>query len=151
MKDSPRIFCSPPLLFATVLVFCLWFDGSFATHASPAWARIAGIGLVALGVTLIISSLGLFFSRRTRPEPWKPATTLVTDGIYRFTRNPMYLGMATVYAGVALAYLSGLAAVLLIPLQILMNRLVIPREEAYLSRQFTHEYVRYLGRVRRWL
>ena len=152
MKDNPRIFCSPPLLFGAVLIICLWLDGSFdRADRSADWARVTGAVLVTAGSTLIALGLGLFFARGTRPEPWAPASTLVTGGIYRVTRNPMYLGMATVYIGVTLYFLSILAGLIFLPLALLMDRIIIPREEAYLLRRFGKSYVTYRQRVRRWL
>lgn len=152
MSDSPRIFCSPPLLFGAVLIVSLWLDGSFDRALnSPTWARVAGSVIATIGLMLIVSSLSHFHSQGTRPEPWKSASSLITTGIYRHTRNPMYLGMVAIYIGVALFFISGLAALLLVPLLVLMNNVIIPREEAYLSREFGHEYVRYLGRAPRWL
>lgn len=92
-----------------------------------------------------------FKRARTNPVPWRPATALVTDGPYRFTRNPMYLGMAALYAGIALGagLLWGLALlpVVLAAIQVA----VIAREEAYLERVFGDQYRVYRATVRRWL
>jgi protein-S-isoprenylcysteine O-methyltransferase Ste14 len=87
----------------------------------------------------------------TTENPFKPSTALVFDGPYRFTRNPMYLGMAAVYVG--LAFVLGLMwALLFLPLVLIaVDRLVIAREEPYLERKFGEEYVAYKRRVRRWI
>ena len=83
--------------------------------------------------------------------PMKPTTALVTSGPYRVTRNPMYVGMAFLYAGLALS-LGVIWALALLPAVLLMvDRLVIAREERYLEAKFGEEYRDYKRRVRRWL
>lgn len=151
-EDNPRIYVPPPLLTAAVLVAGLFMDGRFdeVPETSPV-VQIAGAVLVAAGVLLIAGALGLFWKKGTRPEPWAPASTIVSSGLYAWTRNPMYLGMLTVYAGVALYLVSPVAALLLVPLFLTVDRLIIPREEAYLTRRFGETYAAYQRSTRRWL
>lgn len=86
-----------------------------------------------------------------RPEPWLPSTAIVTDGIYGFTRNPMYLAMTLVYVAMSLA-VDSIVALLLLPLVLLAIRhAVIGREERYLEAKFGDEYRHYKASVRRWL
>ena len=80
-----------------------------------------------------------------------PSTVLATDGLYRFSRNPIYLGFAITYAGLAVAMDSVLVLLLLIPCLIVVDRFVIRREERYLSAKFGADYDAYRARVRRWL
>ncbi len=87
----------------------------------------------------------------TTVRPDKPSEKLVTSGPFRFSRNPLYLALTLIYAGVAIAANSGWALLLLIPVILIMGRFVIGREEAYLARTFGEEYERYKGAVRRWL
>ena len=118
----------------------------------PEWLRWGLVAAAAVaGLLLVGSALRLFRDAGTRPEPWKPASSLTTRGIYRRTRNPMYLGMALVHAGIAVAIGSLAALFLLLPAVIIVDRLVIRREEAYLSRRFGQPYIDYKERVRRWL
>lgn len=150
--DSPRVFIPPPLLFAGTLVGALLADGRLGGIQFEAdWIEWVGIGVMLLGFLLIGAALGLFQLMRTRPEPWRPASALVTIGIYRFTRNPMYLGMAAIYLGAALFAHSLIAVLLLAPLLAIMDRIIIPREEAYLSRRFGADYAAFRRQVRRWL
>ncbi len=100
---------------------------------------------------LILTALGLFRTSKTRPEPWQPASTLVRDGIYRITRNPMYLGMGLVSLGIALAFSSLAASVLALVAAAAIDRWIITREEAYLTRRFGEDYLTYTRHVRRWL
>src|SRR5262249_5686646 len=80
-----------------------------------------------------------------------PATALVVDGIYRWSRNPLYLAMTLWYARLAIAAGSARAIPLLMPLLVVMNIGVISREERYLEREFDDAYRAYKSRVRRWL
>jgi protein-S-isoprenylcysteine O-methyltransferase Ste14 len=79
------------------------------------------------------------------------ASTIVVEGPYRFTRNPLYVASALIYAGIAVR-LNGLWAALLLPLVLgVVDRGVIEREERYLERKFGEEYLRYKAQVRRWI
>lgn len=150
--DTPRIFVPPPLLVAATLVSALWLDGRLAVlPMTPALLLIVSAALIAGGLTLIGLALRLFHSVGTRPEPWQPSSELAQSGVYRFTRNPMYLGMAIIYSGLALGLQSQTAGLLLIPLIVVLDRFVIAREEAYLSRRFGVIFDAYRKRVRRWI
>jgi protein-S-isoprenylcysteine O-methyltransferase Ste14 len=110
-----------------------------------------GWGLLVAGVLLAVSAAYLFRRAGTTPNPSKPTSALVIRGPYRFTRNPMYVGMTTLYLGGTLllndpwplAFLPGVIA--------LLQSYVIGREEAYLERKFGDEYRAYKARVRRWI
>jgi protein-S-isoprenylcysteine O-methyltransferase Ste14 len=118
--------------------------------ARPAAVR-AGAILAAAAAALLVGALGRFRRAGTAVEPWRPSTVLVTDGVYRFTRNPIYLALALLYVGLALAVDSVVALCLLPPLLALVQVGVIAREERYLEGKFGHKYRRYLASVRRWL
>ena len=152
-SDIPGVIAPPPLIFAIPLLLGLAIDGAFSEGlpASPFWLRLLAAAIVLTGLSLIIVAIGLFRAKSTRPEPWKPSTALVTSGLYRFTRNPMYLGMALFYAGIALLFLSPIAGALLVPVLAIVDRFVIAREEAYLTRRFGTPYESYRRSVRRWI
>jgi len=81
----------------------------------------------------------------------RPVPRLVTDGPFRYTRNPGYLGLAMFYAGIAVLR-NALWAILLLPVVVyVIQREVIGREERYLERTFGEEYLVYKARVRRWV
>jgi len=111
-----------------------------------------------LGWPLIVGGLAVGFlgSRQmrraeTNVSPYKPATAIVTEGPYRFTRNPLYLSMTLLYGGVS-ALANALPPVLLLPLVLrLMQRGVIEREESYLERKFGDVYLEYKVKVPRWI
>ena len=107
--------------------------------------------LILVGLVVNFAGAGLFLRRRTAIIPFKPASSLVTSGIYGWTRNPMYLGIALIYAGIAILLNSLLALVLLPVVLVIIQTRVIAREEAYLERAFGNDYLAYKHRVRRWI
>jgi protein-S-isoprenylcysteine O-methyltransferase Ste14 len=150
--DTSGVRFPPPLTYAGGLL-----GGWLLERIQPAdvfdhggW-RLLALALGLAGLALIGSALGLFRRAGTDPLPMRPTTALVFGGPYRFTRNPMYLGMALVYSAVALV-LDLPWALLLLPLVLLViGTRVIAREERYLDAKFGEEYRAYRGRVRRWL
>ena len=125
----------------------LWPPGGSAGVVGAALALAALGGAVALAGTLE------FRRAHTTVNPLAPrrASTLVTRGIYRVTRNPMYLGMLGVLAGWAV-WLGNIAAWLGLPLSMaLLTVLQIRPEERILAERFGAEFERYAARVRRWL
>lgn len=117
------------------------------------WRMPIVVGLFCIGVALDVIALGYFLRARTTINPLQPgkASALVASGIYRFTRNPMYLGMATLLLAWAV-YLSNGAAFLGLPLFVgYINRFQIEPEERALKARFGEEFEAYCRRVRRWL
>ncbi|RWO60364.1 isoprenylcysteine carboxylmethyltransferase family protein [Mesorhizobium sp.] len=154
-RDHPGVVAPPPLVFAGFLAAGVLADEyvsgwSLLVHALPAQV-LAVVLLGGGGLVFLAGALGLFRRAGTRPEPWQPTSAIVTGGVYRVTRNPMYVGMALVYPAVALAVGSPLAMALLPAAILVVHRGVILREERYLERKFGDEYVAYRARVRRWL
>ena len=150
--DTAGIPFPPPLAYIAGLLFGLAVE-LVAPLGDPAtWIRILG-GAIGLAFWLALDGEAMRRFRRadTPMIPFSPTRALVTDGVYRYTRNPMCLGMAFLYAGIALA--AGLIwALLLLPVVILViDRLVIAREEPYLERKFGEEYRVYKRRTRRWI
>ena len=87
----------------------------------------------------------------TPMDPREPVSNLTTDGPFRYTRNPAYLSMAMIYAGIS-TLANALSAILLLPAALLViQRGVIEREERYLEDKFGEEYLRYKEQVRRWV
>jgi protein-S-isoprenylcysteine O-methyltransferase Ste14 len=116
------------------------------------------LGGRALGGFLVIMSLGLniwavgtFFRAGLTPNPTRPTKELTFSGPYRLTRNPMYLSLAFLQIGIALLANALWPLLFVIPVLWLVRRIVIDREEEYLTRKFGDEYLAYQQRVRRWL
>jgi protein-S-isoprenylcysteine O-methyltransferase Ste14 len=117
----------------------------------PAPWHWTGLLLVAAGLTVMVQGAGLFRRAGTPLRPFQRSTSLVTHGIYRYTRNPMYLGMVVLLIGAAVLFAS-----LSVWLPVLLFFLIIEHgfvraEEPFLEELFGDEYRRYRERVRRWL
>ena len=111
----------------------------------------AGAAIAALGIALIAAALRLFVRSGQEPEPWKSTPEIIATGIYRFTRNPMYVGMGLLQAGIGVALANGWV-VAFVPLTWLaIYWIAIRHEEAYLERKFGRVYTDYKESVRRWL
>lgn len=145
----------PPVIFGSALVCGLMLHGLWPLvlpSATPALAlQIAGMLVALIGIALLVMASGRFRAAGTPMAPIRPSTALVTDGVYGFTRNPIYLGMSCVLAGIGLA----LRDVWFLPLVTLavfaVSSLAISREELYLEAKFGEAYRLYRARVRRWL
>jgi protein-S-isoprenylcysteine O-methyltransferase Ste14 len=145
----------PPLAVVIVFAAAMWL----VSVAAPAF-RIAlpfrhaiALALIAAGAAITVSGLIAFARARTTVNPLTPAaaSALVESGIYRLTRNPMYLGFFIALVGLAV-FLANLLAMLLLPGFVLyMNRYQIAPEEAALAARFGAAFSAYKAKVRRWL
>lgn len=150
--DSPDIVVLPPVLVGGTLIagliihFAVWRVALLPTMV----ARI-------VGVTIIVAS-GIFslLARRamlrvgTNVFPTKPSLALATDGPFRRTRNPLYVGAIGGYLGVAISVNAAASLLLAVPMIWILHRGVVLREEQYLARKFGDEYRAYQSRVPRW-
>ena len=149
--DIPGVVAPPPLLYAVALALGLVAQHFWPRQLLPsAIGRMVGIGLIALGL-IGFAAVIAFRRAATSPNPWRPSTTLVISGVYRWTRNPMYLGFTLVYLGITVWVNSWWPLLPLPVVLVVMQRGVIAREEAYLERRFGDEYRRYKAATRRWL
>src|SRR6185369_1821326 len=111
-------------------------------------SRLFGIALLVLWLTLAISALLTFKRAGTTPHPMHPSTALALSGPYRFTRNPMYLSFVFMNLGAAFVMNAFWPVVLMPAVMIMVQRMVIEREEQYLARKFGAEYLAFKARVR---
>lgn len=153
--DSAQVNFPPPFVYLGFLLTGLLLDrlSSRTPDFVPVSDWVTAIGIIALlaGILTMLAGTSRFRKLGNNLEPWKHANQIVSSGIYRYTRNPMYLGMALAYLGLALLFGSSWA-LLLWPVAILVIRTqVIAREERYLAKKFGDEYLDYKARVRRWL
>lgn len=151
--DNPGVVAPPPLLYASALGIGLVVDFLLfrVSTGIPAPMRY-GVAALLLGAAIALGggALNLFRRAGTHAEPWRPTTAIVTDGVYAFTRNPMYVAATLLYVSISIAADSAIALLLLIPLLIVMHYGVIIREERYLEAKFGDDYRRYKSIVRRW-
>jgi len=112
---------------------------------------LAGVVIILAGFWLVADAGKLFKRTGQEPAPWKPTPELVLSGAYRFTRNPMYLGMTCIQAGLGVA-VNNLWITVLAPFSLLaVHFLAVMPEERYLSEKFGKSYRSYLSKVRRYL
>jgi len=118
----------------------------------PLFPRICIAAAAALaGVAIVANAIGLFRRTGQDPKPWESTPEIISAGIYRFTRNPMYVGMALIQLSIGLA-LGNLWILAFIPLVLaIVYATAIRHEEAYLERKFGATYLAYKKSVRRWL
>ena len=151
--DNPGVIAPPPLLYASALGIGLVADFMLFRMSTGIPASIRyGLATLLLGaaIALGVGALNLFRRAGTPAQPWRSTTAIVTDGVYAFTRNPMYLAATLLYIAISIAADSAIALLLLIPLLIVMHYGVIVREERYLEAKFGDDYRRYRSTVRRW-
>jgi protein-S-isoprenylcysteine O-methyltransferase Ste14 len=150
--DVPGVAVFPPALFAGTLVLGLllyWMQP--LPLLSPRVARASGLLLLILSGWLARSAEIAMKRAGTNIRPDRPSVALVTQGPFRFSRNPMYLAATGLYLAVTLLVNTLWPVVLLIPMLALLQWGVIRREERYLDAKFPEEYPAYRARVRRWL
>jgi protein-S-isoprenylcysteine O-methyltransferase Ste14 len=112
-----------------------------------------GLGalLLLVGLGAMGAAIGLFREIGQDPKPWITTPAIVSTGIYRFTRNPMYLGMGLMQAGLGVALANGWVLLLVPVTCFVIARIAIRHEESYLEGKFGAEYIDYKARVRRWI
>ena len=157
MSDVPAnagVRFPPPFIFAGGFLAGWLLHRWWPLALCPTGSAIRpplGWGLLATGLALSFSGVATFLRARTAVIPHHPASRLVTSGPYRFTRNPMYLGLTLAYLG-GTVLVNSVWPLLLLPLVLLVLTVaVIRREERYLAAAFADEYAAYRRRVRRWL
>jgi protein-S-isoprenylcysteine O-methyltransferase Ste14 len=148
MQRSPQ----PPLLFLGFLLTGVAFG-----YLDPVASGLPAALRLPLGILLLVAILGLggwalliFKRQHTTPEPNGVATALLTSGPFRWTRNPLYLCLSMLLAWFGIMLDSAWLLALTPLLVLLLDRLVIAREEARLWAQFGDAYLAYTRRVRRW-
>ncbi len=151
-NDNPNVIVPPPLIFLSGLLvggLMSWF--SPVEFLPKTLAVIAGISLAIAGLVIILTAIVQMQQAKTNVEPWKPTTTILDEGLYAVSRNPIYLAIALIYLGIAFLFNSFW---FLPPLVLDLPAIhfgVILREEKYLERKFGDEYLNYKTSVRRWI
>lgn len=154
-REVAGVVAPPPVIYGSALALGLLLhrvvplrvmDG----HRAGARRRL-GLLMVAAGLFPALWAALTMFRHGTNPEPSHPVVSLVVDGPYQYSRNPIYLALTTSYMGAGLVAGTLWHVVLLPVLMTVMERGVVRREEVYLARRFGDEYKDYAARVRRWL
>ena len=150
-QDYAGYIAPPPLLYAGTLLLGLLLHLAFPVKFLPRKGS-RRLGWLMIGASFLFGPPAFRLMRRagTSVRPDEPTTALVVEGPFLFTRNPIYVSMTLLYAGIATLF-NALWAMLLLPILLfIVNRGVIDREERYLERKFGDEYLRYKMRIPRW-
>jgi protein-S-isoprenylcysteine O-methyltransferase Ste14 len=152
-RDSSNAIVRPPIAWALAFFAGLAMDGLYPMPwISDAWPNIwIGAAVFAAAFALAVWAIVTIRRSGTAVETRKPTTTIIAHGPYRFTRNPIYLGMLLGLTGLAVGFNSLWILAALIPFYFVIRYGVVAREEAYLERKFGQVYLDYRSRVRRWL
>jgi protein-S-isoprenylcysteine O-methyltransferase Ste14 len=150
--DTPGVIIFPPLLYVGTLLLGLslhWFWPLHLTHSPWRWIS----GAVMAGLSVVLGGWANFTMRRagTNVIPSQPALAIVSNGPFRFTRNPIYLANAAIYLALALIFNTLWPFLLFVPMLLVLQWGIIRREERYLEAKFGEPYLAYKARVRRWL
>lgn len=150
--DNPGVIAPPPLIYLAGFVVGMLVERAVPVAPLPPAIRwAAGAPLAVAAVLLGAWAVGTMHRAGTSLDPRRPATALVVNGPFRFTRNPLYLSNTVLYAGVAVLVDVLWPLVLLPAVLLVIRRGVIGREERYLEAKFGDAYRRYREAVRRWI
>ncbi len=152
--DAAQVRFPPPFLYLIAVLAGILLQGFVLplplVLSGAARILLAG-GLGLAGILLMLGAFGRFRATGQYPKPWTPSPELISNGIYRYTRNPMYVSLALLQGAIGVA-LANLWIVALVPVSLVAVYFVAVRhEEAYLEKKFGEPYRRYKKSVRRWL
>jgi protein-S-isoprenylcysteine O-methyltransferase Ste14 len=152
-RDGAKVCVLPPLLYLGSIalgVMLNWF-WTLGFAGGSVLRIVLGVALVCTGVAASWSAFSVFKRMGQDPNPRTSTPEVTREGPYRFTRNPMYIGLSLIQSGVGVALGNVWILILLVPTIIVMHYGVILREEEYLERKFGEEYLRFKSSVRRWV
>ena len=141
----------PPhyLMILSLCMLITWYFG----ESSPQnlLLILVGLGLIGLGFLLAFNSIARFLRAKTGVVPFSESTTLITEGFYKYTRNPMYVGMNSFLLGLMLILQNPLNIFFLIIFFFIVRNMFVFKEEVQMEETFGEDYLIYKGKVRRWL
>jgi protein-S-isoprenylcysteine O-methyltransferase Ste14 len=153
--DRPPVAVFPPVIpFSALAIACglQWLTPlGLIANIDQGWRIAFGAIIVIAGLLTTVTGRRALVRHGTNVNPLKPSTALVTDGAYRWTRNPLYVGMLAGLCGIAFIFSLDWLLLLLIPSFAIMHFAVVKREEQYLEQKFGDEHRRYKARVPRYV
>ena len=151
--DTAQVMIRPPLAWGLAVIAGLALNGLVPLRFLPADLPAGWLGAMVFVLALALFAWAIVTITRagSNVPTNRPTTTIVESGPYRFTRNPIYLGMVLGLVGLAIAFDTLWLLMMLVPFALVIRYGVVAREEAYLERKFGDLYRGYRSRVRRWL
>ena len=154
-RDTAGVIAPPPLIALAAVVLGVALDWLLPAYLLTVLLTLSeriviAVILFAAGAGLAIPAMRGFRSAGTHVEPWKPSLTLVTDGIFGWLRNPMYVGLTLLLTGLAILLASDWMLVMTIIFVPVIHFGVVRREERYLEAKFGDAYRQYKARVPRY-
>lgn len=153
-KDHPGVYIPPPLIYVLIFLSSILLQKKFPFSRAlfeTTLFLILGVVFISMGIIIFLPALIKFFKTKNTLITIRPANSLQTLGIYSISRNPMYLGMLSIYIGIAF-FKGNYWTFMLIPIMIfVVTYFVILKEEKYLDRAFGVDYNSYRQKVRRWI
>ncbi len=153
--DRPDVLVFPPLIpLCTSAVSCVlqWLNPiGWIALVDPGWRFGLGAIIVTAGLITVSAGRRALLRHGTNVDPSQPTTALVTDGVFRWTRNPLYVGGSVALCGIALIFALDWVFLLMVPGCLILHFAVVRREEVYLERKFGGAYRNYRENVPRYL
>jgi len=151
-SDNAGVITFPPVIYLVGLLLGLlinyFYPIGFLSESVSVWF---GVLLTPVAIPIALFAVLALKRAQTPVDVRKPTTAMVTDSIYRLSRNPMYVSLAFVYLGIACWVNSLWILLLMVPVLVVVDQGIIKREEQYLEQKFGDEYLRYKSKVRRWV
>ena len=154
-RNTAGVIVPPPLVALGAVIVGLALDWLFPAYVLSALLTrngriIIGVLLIAAGIAIGLAGRGIFVRFGTNVNPYRPSNVLVTTGIFAYVRNPMYVGLTLLVAGIGVALASDWTLVMLVAAAPLVHFGVVKREERYLEAKFGDAYRSYMGTVPRY-
>ncbi len=152
VSDNADVMVLPPFVYGVAFVLGSVIHFLFPIVFLPTNpGRWLGVPLILAAGLIVASAFRALGRARTAFDVRQPTTTIVTDGPFRYSRNPMYLSLTLLYMGLAVLINSLWILLLILPVLSVIQNGVVKREEQYLERKFGEAYLRYRAQVRRWI
>jgi protein-S-isoprenylcysteine O-methyltransferase Ste14 len=154
-RNTAGVIAPPPLVALAAVVLGLALDWLFPAYILTALLThtgriVIGLFLIAAGLAIGLAGRGIFVRSGTDVNPYRPSRALATTGIFAYVRNPMYVGLALLVAGIAVVLASDWSLVMLVIAALVIHFGVVKREERYLEAKFGDAYRRYKAAVPRY-
>lgn len=150
--DNAGVAILPPFIYLFFIFIAFVLNAYIGFDLFTWWSQLViGILIMALGAGVVTAAFIQFSNSGINIKPTQPTANIITDGIYAYTRNPMYLGLTLGYIGLMILCDLVWGLLLSVPLILIIRHYAIAREESYLQEKFGEDYEEYKDTVRRWI